>query len=305
MSTNYADIIGNFFPDIQMEITGGKDPSVYSNIVWKSTQISQATLDQYSNLIQSSTINSIISGVAVVNSYAYPLIQGQLVRIGSVDPLSKLPKVVLCNNDIKANLYCLGIVSSGIAANSIGDILSSGLLEGINTSTYSTGDLLYVGSNGSLTNVKPSTSFYQKIGYVYKVDVNGSIMIDIGKVEDNSNRIISYTYQDGTNPYIKKNNTSYTAISRFIFRGTNSLEMINAVKIIGWNDTGGSAAYCRLFDTTNNVVIGELSGIHNYTTPTILSFSNFTFPTTEAIVEVQIKTGNAKYCYISSLNLYS
>lgn len=42
---NYINIIGDNYPSVEAYVAPGNDPTVYANIVWVSTPISQATLD--------------------------------------------------------------------------------------------------------------------------------------------------------------------------------------------------------------------------------------------------------------------
>jgi hypothetical protein len=44
---NYVEIIGEAYPDAQVVVRGNKDPSVYADIEWITTPISQATLDAH------------------------------------------------------------------------------------------------------------------------------------------------------------------------------------------------------------------------------------------------------------------
>ena len=43
MSTNYIKLIGDYYPEAEAYCVGS--PTVYSNIVWETTAISQAVLD--------------------------------------------------------------------------------------------------------------------------------------------------------------------------------------------------------------------------------------------------------------------
>ena len=72
-----------------------------------------------------------------------------------------------------------GIISNQLANNSNGKAMALGFLEGVDTSGFSVGDVLYVGSNGFLQNTKPSafTDLIQNIGKVFKSATNGAMNV--------------------------------------------------------------------------------------------------------------------------------
>lgn len=63
---NYLEILSDCYPDAQAYVIGNDDPTVYTNLLWLSTQISQATLDASICNIQSNDI---------VSSSASPILQ--------------------------------------------------------------------------------------------------------------------------------------------------------------------------------------------------------------------------------------
>jgi len=79
-----------------------------------------------------------------------------------------------------------GITKDAITNSSNGRVQISGLEVGLDTSTYSIGDALYVASGGGFTNVKPTTGLIQKIAIVARVNAsNGSIeLTGAGRAND-------------------------------------------------------------------------------------------------------------------------
>lgn len=71
----------------------------------------------------------------------------------------------------------VGISGQAISHGLLGPLIRTGTVSGIDTSTYSTNDVLYVGT-GSLTNVEPATGHKQMIAQVLDVGVSGSILVD-------------------------------------------------------------------------------------------------------------------------------
>jgi hypothetical protein len=79
-----------------------------------------------------------------------------------------------------ASMPAVGLLSSTLADEAEGTIVLSGFLQGLNTSTFSEGDTLYVSSTGTLTTTIPAgeANLIQNIGKVIKVHAsNGSIMV--------------------------------------------------------------------------------------------------------------------------------
>lgn len=75
----------------------------------------------------------------------------------------------------------IGVATQDIGANNIGFITTSGIVNKLNTSAYQEGDLLWLGTNGTMTNVKPATSVDQIcIGVVLRSHANeGSILVAV------------------------------------------------------------------------------------------------------------------------------
>ena len=82
--------------------------------------------------------------------------------------------------DTASSMPALGLLRTTLADQAEGEIVLSGLLQGIDTSSFSAGDSLYVDATGGLTNTAPtgSANLIQNIGKVVKVHAsNGSIMV--------------------------------------------------------------------------------------------------------------------------------
>jgi hypothetical protein len=78
----------------------------------------------------------------------------------------------------------LGLAQTSIGNNSDGVIVISGVFTGVNTSSYTAGDRLYVGSSGGLTSTQPITATTNSgvIGVVAKSDsVSGIIIVGATK----------------------------------------------------------------------------------------------------------------------------
>ena len=71
----------------------------------------------------------------------------------------------------------LGLVKTAIPNNQKGIVVVSGVLENINTTAFSTGDILFVGEGGGLTNNRPS-GVANAVGIVGYSSTQGVIIID-------------------------------------------------------------------------------------------------------------------------------
>lgn len=94
------------------------------------------------------------------------------------------------------------VLNEQLAADAEGEALVLGFINGVNTSTFSAGDVVYVGENGGYTNVKPTgTNLIQNLGKVIKVDVtNGSgVITGAGRANDLPNIAENYIWKGDAN----------------------------------------------------------------------------------------------------------
>jgi hypothetical protein len=87
-------------------------------------------------------------------------------------------QVADADNTSAASMPAFGIVSDDIANGATGVVVIGGELSGINTSAFSVGDELFVGTAGALTATKPTgTALIQKIGKVTKAAASGELLV--------------------------------------------------------------------------------------------------------------------------------
>lgn len=109
------------------------------------------------------------------------LTKGTIVHLtGSTS--SDTPRVVLAdwtNDNLSANT--LGLVAEDIAVGDTGYVIVQGILKGINTNTYTPGQILFLSSSGQITGTKPQAPKHTvSIGQVIrKQNTNGSIYVSI------------------------------------------------------------------------------------------------------------------------------
>lgn len=95
-----------------------------------------------------------------------------------------------------AKMPAVGLLETDIAASSNGHYTILGVAKNLDTTGYQVNETLYVGTNGGLTNVRPTgaTTLIQNIGKVVNVGANGEILVmGPGRSNDVPNTITART----------------------------------------------------------------------------------------------------------------
>lgn len=112
------------------------------------------------------------------NASAQAMTVGQAVYISGVS--GEVPEVLLADADGAGTMPAAGLIATGGNAGAEVWIISLGELKGVNTSTFSEGDTLYVGTTaGALVASPPagSSAKLQNIGRVVRADAAGVIFV--------------------------------------------------------------------------------------------------------------------------------
>ena len=130
------------------------------------------------NLLLGASGGGTSSTLTVRNETGSTLVKGKAVYISGVT--GSTPLVTLADNSAASSMSAHGVVDSDISNNTDGTIVIFGVLESVDTSSFSEGDTLYVGTSGDLTATKPTgTALIQNIGVVVRSNAsNGSILIE-------------------------------------------------------------------------------------------------------------------------------
>jgi hypothetical protein len=137
-----------------------------------------------------------------------------------------------------------GITADAIANGATGTVIISGEVSGINTSSFSDGDELYVGTSGALTATKPTgTALIQKIAKVTKAAASGEVLVmGAGRVNDLPN------LPDGN---IWIGDSSGVPQDKTLTAGTNVTITEDATTVtIAATGAGGASALNDLTDVT-------------------------------------------------------
>ena len=163
------------------------DSSSYSN---NSNSSSYALSSSYAVTASYSLISEISNNslnaqdilIYVKNTSGAIIPKGKVVRIVGADNSSNNPTIELAdfrNENNSANT--LGFTNEEFSANGFGYVMTEGKLLTVNTSNFTSADLLYLSSSGTVTNVTPQPPYHGvRLGQVIRSQINnGSIYVRI------------------------------------------------------------------------------------------------------------------------------
>jgi hypothetical protein len=217
-----------------------------------------------------------------VNDEGANLVKGNVVYLKGVS--GNTPTVALAACDDPAKMPAFGFVADGSVPNGQPvRIATFGRLNGVDTSTFSLGDTLYVqtgsgGVSGSYTNVAPTGSgnLLQNIGKVAKVDASGLIRVGgAGRTNATPNLDKGYLFIGNDSDQSAQDNTIFVSSSqnRVGINTTTpakSLDVNGTFKVQGsrYLALSSSAANCTL-DSTNEIVMMTNTSPATASLPTI------------------------------------
>ena len=179
-----------------------------------------------------------------------------------------------------AKMPAVGLLETDIAASSNGHYTILGVAKNLNTTGYQVNETLYVGTNGGLTNVRPTgaTTLIQNIGKVVNVGNNGEILVmGPGRSNDVPNTVVARTGLLSNDGYgISLFNTGST----YYLKLQQATTLARNITLIFPNSVGGvddTLAITSSNGTTGDIVLGwkkniSLSDANTFTAQQ--SFSN-------------------------------
>jgi hypothetical protein len=120
--------------------------------------------------------------VYVLNNSGYTISKGAVVHITASGNSSDVPRIVTAsyeNDNNSANT--LGLAYQTLTNGSFGYVLTEGILRGIDTSNFQSGQLIYLGATGSIIGSAPQAPLHGvRLGQVVREQTNnGSVYISI------------------------------------------------------------------------------------------------------------------------------
>lgn len=167
----------------------------------------------------------------------------------------------------------IGIAGASIAASQNGPIITRGYVDGIDLSVgYSTGDILWLGTNGQFTTTKPSSPAHLVfIGVVVRASVNGIIYVATQngyELEELHDVKLSNV---ASGDFLKYNGTLW--INGPITLGTdttgNYMSNVSAGNLISISHTPGEGSTATINvanGTSGQVIVANASGVPTYVT---------------------------------------
>jgi len=162
---------------------------------WTDTSTNSGTnktLNDKTNYIDSDATH-----LKTYNNLGGPATVGMPVYGGVWNGANSAVEVSKAKADSSTTLPCIGLVEIAGSDSTVSEVRTSGLLNNVNTNTWSEGTILYVSpsSAGTLTSTKPSgaTEFVQSVGTVLRQHLT------LGIIEVNCSDVVSLSALRGTN----------------------------------------------------------------------------------------------------------
>jgi len=171
--------------------TAASAPTYTSGRLWYDSTLKALS---YNNDVTNNTLHiGQETQLKVYNNTGSTIAKGAPVYITSTTSGFTYPLIALAKADTQTTGACIGLTNEAIATGSEGYVVINGILNGVNTGTFTVGDILYVSpySAGQLMNTYPPTAYAVKIGTVaYVNSSNGSIYVNQSNAYVVSNGII-------------------------------------------------------------------------------------------------------------------
>lgn len=187
--------------------------------------------------------------------------KGNLLYAIGYDTTNNQVQVGLADSSSLNNMPCIGMAMANYASGSIAVKMQSlGLVSGIDTSAYGVGTLIYVGSNGAFTGIRPNLNA-EPVGVVVQSLVLGSVYIDVSFQYANSfnRRMFSLLNTDVSNTGSTTENvmTSYTITIPANTMGINDVFEYNTEVFRAVSGTGTTSIRTYFNTTINNITSGQ------------------------------------------------
>ena len=150
--------------------------------------------------LKGGTVNLQIGMEQIIRARASePILNGQVVYIDGA--LGSFPTVSIASNNTQLQSHSvIGVATESILNNQFGYITTQGLVRDLDTSNITAGDVVYLGTDGTLLSAAPATPAHEvRVGYCIISGVNnGSIYtsIDLGYDLEDAHDILITTPQD-------------------------------------------------------------------------------------------------------------
>lgn len=178
----------------------------------------------------------------------------------TVSSSSAFPGMSLASNDdYNKAFHTISIATQNVNQNQAGYFTTFGIVRDLNTNAFNEGDILYLGVNGDITNIKPTPpDLMVRVGYCIKKDAtSGEILVNIHDQRTDYQNLITKepTGFDIPENVIITGNTDRTVTLTGISWNAYYLGLKNSTIISGWTSlahgTDTSKVYFLIYDGTN------------------------------------------------------
>jgi len=191
--------------DVQNGITG----SLFGTASWAQNAVTasyalSALSSSYAGTASLSD-RTLQTDILAINQTGFTIEKGMVVRITGSNTSSDIPRITTASYEtdgVSANT--LGIATQQITNGSQGFVITEGVLLGIDTTNYISGQLLYLGASGAITGSAPQAPLHTvRLGQVVRQQSNnGSIHVrvdngyELGELHDTHDTTTTASYGD-------------------------------------------------------------------------------------------------------------
>jgi hypothetical protein len=174
LMTTFSNSVANY-----LTFASNSSPAYSAGRLWYDT--TQKAFSYYNDITNNIVHIGQETQLKVHNNTGSSIAKGSPVYITATSIGNTFPNIALAQANTLASSNCIGLVNETIASNSDGYVVISGILNGINTGTFTVGDVLYLSpySAGQLMSSVPPTGYAVRIGVVsYANTPNGSVYVN-------------------------------------------------------------------------------------------------------------------------------
>lgn len=239
------------------------DENVLVNKTWSSSKIdselslkieeddsrtlTNKTLTDYSNKINATALHIRAKALTTMT-------KGTAIRYGGYN--SGEDAIEILPADSSSNQVAIGVLTQNLDIGEFGTFISTGILEGINTSIYGIGTILYTDGNGSFSPTQPTLGTIQPLAFVLRSHtINGAIMVNASYPNQIASDVRFTEYQNLTA------STVQNAIQQLfdqkqtkLITGTN-IKTVNGEDILGYGNIEITSGVSSVNGQTGDVTI--------------------------------------------------
>ena len=229
------------------------------------------------------TISSEVTEIIAYNGTGATLSKGTVVSQTGVQGTNI--SVAAASNGSASTMPVVGIVISDIADTATGQIAVAGLVKNLDTSSFTAGDVLYVGTSGALTATKPTgeSNLIQNFGRALKINAfSGEMLVSgAGRSNDVPNLADGNVFIGNSSNAAEKRALVEADISDFGTYLTSESDTLDSV-------TGRGAT------TTNNIQVGDATVTGNLTVQgTTTTLNTATLDVEDKNITINYSTGDS------------